>query len=128
MLPRVRMIALSAALLLPSLAHADDVSRETIIAPESPQLVRRSELVVIGDLDLRSDRGQVVLMRRLHHAAKDVCGPVVDSRALRDVQDFHSCYDTAMADATFKLRTFVASAQPGHESVASLVVVGAMGQ
>lgn len=130
MLPRVRIIALSATLLMPglSLAHADEISRETIVAPESPQLERRTELVVIGDLNLRSEGGQAVLMQRLNRAAKDVCGPFVDSRVLLEMQGFHACYDTAMADATVKLRTFLASAPQANESIASITVAGPVGQ
>jgi UrcA family protein len=130
MLSRVRIAALSATLLMPGLvpAHADEVSRETIVAPESPQLERRSELVAIGDLNLRSEVGQAALMRRLSHAAKDVCGPVVDSRVLQDVQGFHACYDTAMADATVKVRTFLAAVPQANESIASIIVAGPAGQ
>jgi UrcA family protein len=130
MLPRARMIALSATLLMPglSLAHADEISRETIVAPQSPQLERRSELVLIGDLNLRSEGGQAVLMHRLNHAAKDVCDPFMDSRVLREMQGFHTCYDTAMADATFKVRTFLASAPQAYESIASITVTGPVGQ
>jgi UrcA family protein len=112
-----------------SLAHAGEVTTETIVAPASPQLERRSELVLIGDLDLRSDGGQAVLMQRLNHAAKDVCGPLVDSRVLPEVRGFRTCYNTAMANATGKARTFVASAaQQPNESVASIVVARPVGQ
>jgi UrcA family protein len=130
MLPRVRMIALSATLLVSgfNLAHADEISRETIVAPESPQLERRTELVRIGDLNLRSEGGQAVLMQRLNHAAKDVCDPFVDNRALREMHGFHVCYDTAMADATFKVRTFLASVPQANESIASIAVTGPVGQ
>jgi len=130
MLPRVSIIALSAALLMPglNLAHADEISRETVVAPESPQLERRTELVRIGDLNLRSEGGQAVLMQRLSHAAKDVCDPFSDSRLLREMQGFHVCYDTAMADATFKVRTFIASVPQAHESIASITVTGPVGQ
>ena len=131
MFPRVRLVALSAALLLPgfSLAHAGEVTTETIVAPASPQLERRSELVLIGDLDLQSDSGQALLRQRLHHAAKDVCSPSVDNRVLPEVRGFHACYDTAMAEATAKARTFVASAaHPANESVASILVARPVGQ
>ena len=130
MFARVQIVALSAALLLPALsvAYADEVSRETIIAPEAPNLIRQSELVVIGDLNLRSDNGQAVLMQRLNHAAKDVCGPLVDSRVLPQVQGFHVCYDTAMADATSQVRTLLASAHQSTESIASIVVARPVGQ
>ncbi len=130
MFPRVQIVALAATLLMPgfNLAHAAEVTRETVVAPESPQLERRSELVVIGDLNLRSEGGQTTLMQRLNHAAKDVCGPLVDSRILPEVQGFHTCYDTAMADATFKVRTFLASAHQANESIASIVVARSVGQ
>jgi UrcA family protein len=128
MFPRVRIVALSAALLISgfSLAHAEQVTSETIIAPVSPLLERHSELVMVGDLDLRSEDGQATLMRRLNHAAKDVCGPYEDRRVLREVLGFHVCYDTAMTDATAKARTFLASA--ATVSVASIVVARPVGQ
>ncbi len=131
MFPRVRTVALSAALLMPgfSQAHAGDVTTETIVAPASPQLERRTERVLIGDLDLRSDRGQTMLMWRLNHAAKDVCSPSVDNRVLQEVRGFHACYDTAMADATAKAGTFLASTAPqANEAVASIVVARPVGQ
>ena len=112
-----------------SLADADEVTTETIIAPASPLLERHSELVRIGDLDLRSEGGQAMLMQRLHHAAKDVCNPFADRRALLEMQGFHVCYDTAMANATAKARTvLVAAAHPAHESVASIVVTRPVSQ
>ncbi|HVJ50837.1 MAG TPA: UrcA family protein [Aliidongia sp.] len=122
MFPRVRIVALSAALLISgfSLAHAGEVTKETIIGPVPPLLERHAELVMIGDLDLRSEDGQAMLMQRLHHAAKDVCDPFVDRRILLEMEGFHVCYDTAMADATAKARTFLASA--ANTSLASLVV------
>jgi|SRR5579859_1588433 len=131
MFPRVRMIALSATLLMPgfTLAHAGEITTETIVAPPSQQLERRSELVKIGDLDLQSGGGQAMLMWRLNHAAKDVCGPFVNLRVLSDVQGFRACTDTAMADATAKAQTFLASAAPqGNESTASILVTRPVGQ
>ncbi len=131
MSPRVRIVALSAALLMSgfSLADADEVSTETVIGPASPLLERHAELVRIGDLDLQSEGGQAMLMQRLHIAAKDVCNPFADRRALLEIQGFHVCYDTAMANATAKARTvLIAAAHPAHESVASIVVARPVGQ
>jgi len=131
MSPRVRIVALSAALLMFgfSLADADEVSTETVIAPPSPLLDRHFELVRVGDLDLWSEGGQAMLMQRLNHAAKDVCNPFADRRALLEMQGFHVCYDTAMADAMAKAQTvLVAAAHPAPESVASIIVARPVGR
>ncbi len=75
MFPRVQIVALAATLLMPgfNLAHAAEVTRETVVAPESPQLERSLRTG-------RDRRSQPPERRRtddadgsvLNHAAKDV--------------------------------------------------------
>lgn len=119
----VPRIAVSAALLMASLNLA--YAAEVIVHGQLPsELEQRSEMVAVGDLNLRTESGQATLTGRIHQAVKDVCGPLVDSRNLQDAWHYHTCNRVAMADATSKAQTAIASAYQSNESIATLMVVG----
>ena len=124
MFSHVPRIAISAALLLTSLnlAYAAEVREEILVKPVRPEMVQRSEAIAVSDLNLLNESGRATLMGRIHVAVKDVCGPLVDSRKLRETQDYHACYDAAMADATSKAQTAIASTQQFNESIAAVIV------
>ncbi len=130
MLSRAPQIALSAALLMASLSpvHAADLgpvrTDEMVVRGQLPPDVElRSQMVAVGDLNLRTESGQSTLMGRIHQAVKNVCGSLEDLRNMQEAARYHNCGSVAMADATSKARTAIASARQSNEAIAALVVV-----
>jgi UrcA family protein len=124
MFSRVPRIVVSAALLMASFNFA--YGAEVVVHGQVPlDLEHRSELVAIGDLNLRTESGQATLMGRIDQAVKHVCGgPLVDLRNLPETRGYHACDRVAMRDATSKAQTAIASANQSNESIAALMVVG----
>jgi UrcA family protein len=122
MFMRVYRIAVSAALLMASL-NLPSAAEVIVHGQVPPTLELRSELVAIGDLNLRSESGQATLMGRIHRAAKNVCGPLDDMRNLQETWRYRSCSSIALADATSKAQTAIASAHQSNETIAALIVV-----
>jgi UrcA family protein len=67
------------------------------IDPEAP----RQTAVSYSDLNLNTERGQTILVARIHRAAETVCGPEPDSRDLKRLMPYRACMkqsiDTAVA-------------------------------
>jgi len=118
----IHRFAVSATLLLASFNFAN---AEVIVRGHLPSGVElRSEDVAIGDIDLRSDAGQAVLMGRLRQAVRDVCdGPLVSYRDQQELRRYRSCNNNAMADATSKAQSVIALASQPGTSVAAIITV-----
>lgn len=58
-----------------------------------------AKTVQIGDLNLSSEAGIEVLLRRLHAAARQVCSPLADNRDLQRQIMWRNCRETAVANA-----------------------------
>lgn len=60
--------------------------------------------VKASDLNLNTDEGAKVLLRRMNDAAEKICGPAPNSLELARSRVFHACVDQALTPTVASLR------------------------
>jgi len=118
----IHRFAVTATLLITSFNFAN---AEVVVQGHLPSGVEiRAVEVSFADLNIRNPAGQAALMGRLRTAVRDVCdGPLVSYRDQQELRRYRSCNSDAMADATSKAESVIASASQPGTSVASVITV-----
>jgi UrcA family protein len=79
-----------------------------------------------SDLNLSSQAGAEALMRRIHHAASDICGG--PSRDLGIEQQYNSCMDATVGAAVAKVNSPILTALNSGHAIRSATVFAASGR
>jgi len=64
-----------------------------------------SVAVGVGDLNLATQPGATVALRRIHNAAQSICGPAPDIRDLERTTDYRGCIAASMGPAVASLNS-----------------------
>ncbi|HEY3890086.1 MAG TPA: UrcA family protein, partial [Caulobacteraceae bacterium] len=75
----------------------------TFAAPVASNPDQVSVAVGIGDLNLAGQPGAAVALRRIHAAARSICGPAPDIRDLGRTADYRDCMAASMGPAVASL-------------------------
>jgi UrcA family protein len=71
------------------------------VKPDGPSV--RTKVVSVADLDLATAAGMQQARKRLHAAARRLCGRVIDPWAVSHQPDYVACVDTTLASALAQL-------------------------
>jgi len=74
-----------------------------LAAPAASDPNQMSVAVSVGDLNLGAQPGAAVALRRIHAAARSICGPAPDLKDLDRTADYRDCVAAAMGPAVASL-------------------------
>ena len=75
----------------------------TVAAPAASNPDQMSVAVRIGDLNLGAQPGAAVALRRIHNAARSICGQAPDIKDLDRAADYRDCMAASMGPAVASL-------------------------
>jgi UrcA family protein len=75
----------------------------SLAAPAAANPDQMSVAVGVGDLNLATQPGAAVALRRIHNAAQSICGPAPDIKDLERTADYRGCVAASMGPAVASL-------------------------
>jgi len=74
-----------------------------LAAPAASNTDQVAVAVGVGDLNLAAQPGAAIALRRIHAAARSICGPAPDIKDLERTADYRGCIAASMGPAVASL-------------------------